>query len=210
LINDARRRCGDTVSVTYTGMLPLLAACHSTLIRDLTVSFSVSLLLIGVILIFGLRSLRLGLLSIVPNVFPIALIFGILGWLGKTIDVGSMMTASVGLGIAVDGTVHYLNWFMRGRQNGLSHNESILNAYQHAARAMVRTTAICGAGLIVYATSSFLPAARFGCIVCLLLLAALAGDLLLLPALLAGHVGQILFPDHEHDAPGGGKPGGDA
>jgi len=197
VVRNAREQAGNTVSVIYTGPLPLLAECHSTLIRDLIVSFSVSLLLIAVVLVVGLRSLRLGLLSILPNVFPIALVFGILGWLGGAIDVGSMMTASVGLGIAVDGTVHYLTWFMRGRRSGLSRNAAILNAYRHSARAMTRTTVICGAGLAVYGFSSFLPAARFGWIVCLLLLAALAGDLLLLPALLAGRVGRVLFPDDQ-------------
>ena len=112
------------------------------------------------------------------------------GWMGRSIDVGSMMTASVGLGIAVDGTVHYLTWFSRGMKSGLSRQASILNAYRHSAPAMLRTTAICGAGLAVYGLSSFLPAARFGWIVCVLLLAALVGDLLLLPAMLAGRLGN--------------------
>jgi predicted RND superfamily exporter protein len=185
------------VSIVYTGMLPLLAESHSTVIRDLVASFSVSLLVIGVVLLIGLRSVRIGLLSILPNVFPIVLVFGTLGWLGRSIDVGTMMTASVGLGIAVDGTVHYLAWFMRGMHKGLSRHEAILHAYRHSAAAMLRTTAICGAGLAVFGMSTFMPAARFGWIVTALLLAALVGDLLLLPALLAGRLGAALFPDRQ-------------
>ncbi len=195
VLRDVQQRGSSGFSIVYTGTVPLLAASHPTLIRDLVVSFSVSLLLIAVVLVFGLQSFRLGLLSVLPNVFPIVLVFGALGHLGRSIDVGSMMTASVGLGIAVDGTVHYLTWFTRGIRRGLSRHASILDAYRHSAVAMLRTTAICGAGLAVYATSGFLPAARFGCVVCVLLLAALVGDLLLLPALLAGRLGRVLFPD---------------
>ena len=103
------------------------------------------------------------------------------------------MTAAVGLGIAVDGTVHYLTWFVRGVQGGLSRQAAITSAYRHSGPAMLRTTAICGAGLSVYGLSSFLPAARFGWMVCVLLLAALLADLILLPALLAGRLGRIIF-----------------
>ena len=195
IVLEARQEDDSKLSLVYTGTVPLLAESHPTLIRDLMLSFSVSLLLIGVVLVFGLRSVRLGLMSIMPNVFPIVLVFGALGWLGRTIDVGSMMTASVGLGIAVDGTVHYLTWFSRGIKSGLSRQASILFAYKHSAPAMLRTTAICGAGLAVYGLSSFLPAARFGWIVCVLLLAALLGDLLLLPAMLASRLGKTLFPN---------------
>ncbi|MBN2291118.1 MAG: MMPL family transporter [Pirellulales bacterium] len=199
IIHDFRQSSDPNVSIVYTGTLPLLAESHPSLIRDLMLSFSVSLLLIAVVLVFGLRSMRLGLMSILPNVFPIMLVFGAFGWMGRTIDVGSMMTASVGLGIAVDGTVHYLTWFARGMKSGLSRQASILNAYQHSAPAMLRTTAICGAGLAVYGLSSFLPAARFGWIICVLLLAALFGDLILLPATLAGRFGRILFPDRKQE-----------
>lgn len=199
ILLEVRKEVDPTVSLVYTGTVPLLAESHPSLIHDLMLSFSVSLILIGVVLVFGLQSIRLGLMSILPNVFPIVLVFGALGWMGRTIDVGSMMTASVGLGIAVDGTVHYLTWFARGMKSGLSRQASILNAYQHSAPAMLRTTAICGAGLAVYGLSSFLPAARFGWIVCVLLLAALVGDLVLLPAMLAGRIGQTLFPDRNSE-----------
>ncbi len=199
ILAEFRQNTDTKVSLVYTGTVPLLAESHPSLIRDLMLSFSVSLLLIAAVLIFGLRSIRLGLMSILPNVFPIMLVFGAFGWMGRTIDVGSMMTASIGLGIAVDGTVHYLTWFARGMKSGLTRQASILNAYQHSAPAMLRTTAICGAGLAVYGFSSFLPAARFGWIVCVLLLAALIGDLILLPATLAGRLGQILFPDRKRE-----------
>lgn len=182
------------VSPVYAGMLALVAESHPALLSDLITSFSVSLAMIAVVLMLGLRSVRLGLLSIPPNVFPIVVVFGFMGWMGHTIDVGSMMTAGVGLGIAVDDTVHFLTWFVRGMRDGMSRREAILHAYRRSASAMLRTTVICGAGLAIYGFSSFAPAARFGILVCVLLMAALVGDLVFLPALLSGWVGRTLFP----------------
>jgi len=189
-----RWRQVDGISVTYAGMLPLVAESHPELMAGLTRSFVASLLVIALVLVAGLRSWRLGLLSVLPNVFPTLVVFGAMGWMGMTVDVGTLMTASVGLGIAVDDTVHFLTWFVRGMRAGFSHAQAIRLAYQRCAMAMFRTTAICGAGLAVYGLSPFGPAARFGWIVCVLLVAALVGDLLFLPALLGSRLGRMLFP----------------
>ena len=181
-------------SVVHTGMLPLLADAHPALMRDLVVSFSASFILITITLSLGLRSLRLGFLSMLPNVFPIITVFGIMGWIRPTIDPGTMMTASIGLGIAVDDTVHFLTWFQRGRTEGLTPHAAVRHAYQHCGKAILRTTIICGAGLAVYGISSFAPAARFGILVSLLLAAAVIGDLVFLPALLSGPLGRLISP----------------
>lgn len=184
----------EGLAVVQTGMLPLLAEAHPALMKDLIVSFSASFLLITIALSLGLRSFPLGLLSMLPNVFPIVTVFGVMGWLRPAIDPGTMMTASIGLGIAVDDTVHFLTWFRRGRAEGLLPRAAVRNAYQHCGKAILRTTIICGAGLAVYGISSFAPAARFGILVSQLLAAALIGDLVFLPALLSGPVGKMVSP----------------
>ncbi|NLS96272.1 MAG: MMPL family transporter [Planctomycetaceae bacterium] len=179
-------------SVVYTGMLPLLADAHPALMRDLIVSFGSSFLMIAVTLAAGLRSWQLGILAMVPNLFPILTVFGLMGWIHPAMDPGTMMTASIGLGIAVDDTVHFLTWFRRGLADGLLPRTAVRNAFQHCGNAMVRTTLICGAGLAVYGVSSFAPAARFGILVSLLLAAALMGVLMFLPALLSGPLGRLV------------------
>lgn len=187
----------DGVSVTYTGMLPLLAESHPVLMRDLVVSFGFSFVVICGLLSVGLRSVRIGLVSMVPNLFPILVVFGAVGLLRFAIDPGTMMTAGVGLGIAVDGTVHFLTWFLRALKEGKPRIESITSAYRHCGTAIFRTTIICAGGLAVYALSSFAPAARFGVLICLLLVAAMVGDLVFLPAMLTGRVGKRVFPERE-------------
>jgi len=194
-VADARRRHGEAISVAWTGMVPLLAESHTALLTDLGRSCATAVVLIGVLLALGLRSVRLGLVSMLPNMFPVVVVFGVLGWLGCRIDVGTMMTASVGMGIAVDDTVHFLTWFTRGLKQGLTRRQALAAAYAHCTRAMLRTTLICGAGLGVYALSPFPPAAQFGWVTCVLLLTALVGDLVFLPALIAGPLGAVLFPE---------------
>ena len=137
-----------------------------------------------------LASLPAGLLSMLPNVFPAVLIFGGMGWSGQLLDIGSMMTASVALGIAVDDTIHYLSWFRRGVRQGLSRREAVKLAYRRCAGAMLQTSVICGLALLVFGFSSFVPTHNFAWLMCLLLFTALAGDLLFLPALLSGPLGK--------------------
>ena len=138
-----------------------------------------------------LRGSPAGLVSMLPNIFPAAVIFGAMGWHGTIVDIGAMMTASVAMGIAVDDTVHFLTWFRRGMREGCNRKEATMLAYERCAKAMFQTTMIAGLGLSVFALSSFTPTQRFGYLMLTMLTAALLGDLLLLPAILAGPVGKF-------------------
>ena len=127
----------------------------------------------------------------VPNLAPIALVFGVMGWCGIDIDIGSVLTASVALGIAIDDTLHFLTWYRRGVEKGQTRAAAVLYAYRKCAPAMFHTTLICGLGLLVLAHSSFVPTSRFAVMIFLLLVAALLGDLVLLPAMLASSWGRF-------------------
>jgi len=140
---------------------------------------------------FVLRSPIAGMISMIPNVFPIIIIFGSLGWLGIKVDIGIMMTASVALGVAVDDTVHFLTWFRRGVTRGMDRVEATMLAYDRCATAMLQTTIIGGLGLAVFATSTFTPTQQFGYLMISMLGAALIGDLLLLPAILVSPLGRF-------------------
>ena len=72
------------------------------------------------------RSVRAGMLSMLPNVFPVVVIFGTMGWANVLVDIGSMMTASVAMGVAVDDTIHFLTWFRRGIDEGLDRKNAVL------------------------------------------------------------------------------------
>ncbi len=179
------------IRAVYTGMIPLVYKTQRQLLYSLNDSIMWATVLIAVVMMFVLRSPIAGLISMVPNVFPIVIIFGAIGWLGIKVDIGIMMTASVALGVAVDDTVHYLTWFRRGVLMGMDRREAVMLAYDRCATAMLQTTIIGGFGLAVFATSTFTPTQQFGYLMISMLAAALVGDLLLLPAILVSPLGRF-------------------
>jgi predicted RND superfamily exporter protein len=189
------------VHATYTGVVPLVFQAQRELLNGLFKSFCLAFVMIGVVMAILLRSLRAGLLLMLPNVFPAVVVFGIMGWTTTLIDVGAMMTASVALGIAVDDTLHFLTWFRRALRKGRTRQQAIVEAYDRCALAMTQTTLIAGLGLLVLCLSSFQPVSQFGLLMFFLLVAALVGDLVLLPAMLATRLGKIIGQSSLPDSP---------
>ncbi|QGJ71119.1 Hypothetical protein PBC10988_28220 [Planctomycetales bacterium 10988] len=179
------------IRFVVTGIDPLFFRVSTELLKGLYESFILAFGLIAIVMMIMLRRLGAGLLIMIPNIFPAVLIFGSMGWLGIKIDIGSMMTASVAMGIAVDDTLHFLTWFHRALVAGESRQSAIQIAYVQCARAMTQTTTIAGLGMLMMGFSSFAPVSQFGILMCVLLFAALLGDLVFLPAILAGPFGKI-------------------
>lgn len=103
------------------------------------------------------RGIITGLIAMIPNIFPMVLLFGILGWTQRPLDIGSVMTASIALGMAIDGTLHFLTFFRRTITAGKTAQEAILKAYGHCAAAMTQSAIVCGCGILVFSGSSFAP-----------------------------------------------------
>jgi len=194
----------DSIHVIYTGLVPIVYKAQRTLLISLVESIGWAFVMIAVVMMIVLRNgrirptnlvnVRAGMLSMIPNVFPIVLIFGAMGHRHILVDIGTMMTASVAMGVAVDDTIHFLTWFRDGISRGLPRNEAIIEAYRRCAAAMTQTTLIGGFGLAVFALSTFTPTQYFGVMMLTLLGAALIGDLIFLPALLAGPLGRYFCP----------------
>ena len=179
------------IRAVYTGMVPLVYKTQRQLLISLNESIMWATFLIAIVLTFVLKSPIAAAISMIPNMFPIVIIFGALGWLNIKVDIGIMMTASVALGVAVDDTIHFLTWFRRGIAMGRNRLESVMLAYDRCATAMMQTTLIGGLGLAVFATSTFTPTQQFGYLMISMLGAALIGDLLMLPAMLVSPLGHF-------------------
>jgi predicted RND superfamily exporter protein len=196
----------SAVQVVYTGVVPVVYKAQRTLLNSLIYSIGLAFVMIAIVMMILLRDWKrrpgltnivnvpAGAISMIPNLFPVIVIFGFMGHQEILIDIGTMMCASVAMGVAVDDTIHYLTWFRHGIRSGMSRNEAILSAYRRVATAMTQTTLIGGLGLSVFAFSTFTPTQRFGVMMVALLVAALVGDLVLLPALLAGPLGRFFCP----------------
>jgi len=190
------------LTVEYTGVMPLVNAIQKTLLHDLFSSFLSACLVITVVMMAAERGVGAGLVAMIPNVFPMILLFGLLGWSRLPLDIGSVMTASIALGMAVDGTFHFLTFFRRGLDvaaDGRSVGQhdrvaAVRAAFHHSAAALTESAIVCGLGILVFAGSSFAPSRRFAWMLSLLVAAALVGDLVVLPALLASPLGRFFRP----------------
>ncbi len=199
LIQDKHGNRLSGLSVRYTGIMPLVHEIQRQLMSDLFKSLLLALATITVVMTMVEGGVLTGLVSMVPNVFPILLMFGTLGWLDVALDIGSVMTASVALGIAVDDTLHFLTFFRRGLDSGLTRQNAVLEAYRHCGAAMLQTTIACGLGLLIFVFSDFVPTSRFAWMMPALLSAALFGDFIVLPSLLLGPLGT-LFGDRTNES----------
>ncbi|MCH7805943.1 MAG: MMPL family transporter [Proteobacteria bacterium] len=145
----------------------------------------IAVILIAGIMILSLRSLGLGLLSLIPNAVPILMAFGLWALLVGQIGMAASTVAATSLGIVVDDTVHFLTKYLRGRrEKGYSRPEAIRYAFETVGQAIVITTIILTFGFGVLATSTFLINAQMGLLTALAIVLALIVDFLLLPAIL--------------------------
>jgi predicted RND superfamily exporter protein len=195
-LSRARIDVASSIHVTYTGVVPIVYKAQRELLEGLKRSYVmafglISLMMIGMVAgVCGLlRAVPAGMIAMIPNVFPALMVFGFISWQGVAVDVGSMMTASVALGLAVDDTVHFLAWFGRAARLGWSRADATRNAYAHCARAMTQTSIVCGAGIAMHFFSTFTPTMQFGTFMLPLVFMALVGDLVLLPAILVSPLG---------------------
>ena len=199
-----RKQAGQEVGITtiYTGIIPIVYKAQRALLWSLIESIALAFFMITVIMMLLLRdwqrpfgtgnyvNFRGGLLAMIPNVFPIFVVFGFMAYRGIKVDIGSMMTASVAMGVAVDDTIHFLNWYRSALEKGLDRINAIKLAYSRVATAMTQTTLIAGLGLSAFSMSTFTPTQRFGTLMLFLLATALIGDLIVLPAILASPLGK--------------------
>ncbi len=135
-VTDRKVHSEDAISAIYTGMVPVVYKTQHELLNGLSESFFWSFVSIAFVLMFVLRSFTAGFLAMMPNLFPIMIVFGFIGRAGILVDVGMMMSASVALGIAVDDTIHYLTWFREAIDRGMTARDAAMDAYEKCATAM--------------------------------------------------------------------------
>ena len=180
------------VQASLTGGVVIVQKSQEILLHDLFRSFMTAFAVIAVVMVLMLRSIVGGLIAMVPNLFPTVALFGFMGLLMIPLDIGSVMSASVALGIAVDDTVHLLSRFGSRRARGIGQIRAAYGALAQCGWAMFQTTLVCGLSLMAYWFSDFVPTSRFSLFMFALLASALLGVVFLLPALMASSLGRWL------------------
>ncbi|GGF81816.1 efflux RND transporter permease subunit [Alteromonas lipolytica] len=143
-----------------------------------------ALVIISVLLIFALKSLKLGCISLVPNLLPAGLGFGIWGIISGEINMALSVVLSMTLGIIVDDTVHFLAKYKKARELGKTSEEAVRYAFATIGQALIVTTSVLTVGFIILSMSSFALNSDMGLLTAIILVSALVIDLLFLPAFL--------------------------
>ena len=190
---------GNTPRITRvdsSGPALLFAHIGQRNIRAMLLGTAVALLGISILLIAALRSLRLGLVSLVPNFVPAVMGFGVWGLMVGQVGLALSVVVAMTIGIVVDDTVHFLSKYRRARrEHGYAPDDAVRYAFQTAGRALFTTTVVLVAGFLILVLSPFIPTAQVGLLTAMIIAFALIADLLLLPTLL-------MAVDHRADAAG--------
>ncbi len=171
-----------------TGFFVLLTSLIESMLRDQWMTFAVATAAMGFIMLVIFRSFKLAVIGIVPNVVPIFLVMGLIGWIGLRINMGAAMIAAVSMGLSVDSSIHYLDTFLHARRLGKSVADALAEVQSSVGRAMLFTTLTLDLGFLVLCTSEFIPTVYFGALVSLAMIGGLAGNLIILPLLLGWFV----------------------
>ncbi len=184
--NDLVERFGlEPSQVRLTGLMVLYNNLLQSLFRSQ--AQTLGFVFVAIMLMFWVlfRSLRVAALAIVPNLLVAALVLGLMGWLGISLDIMTITIAAIVMGIAVDDTIHYTHRWLAERRGGAAPWEAMRRTHASVGRAMLYTSITIALGFSLFALSAFEPIVYFGLLTGFAMLAALAADLTLLPVLLA-------------------------
>ncbi len=176
-------------STPYTATMNGQTAMFAHMQHDVTDTLIQSILLaigsVSVMMLLIFRNLRMIPLFIVPNVLPIVLVVGAMGWLGMTIDMGVAISGAIIIGVAVDDTIHFLVKYREARRRGDDIEAALAYVMRYAGSAIIFTTLILSTAFLIFVFSQFLPNVHFGIVTATALIIAVLVDLLMLPAVLS-------------------------
>lgn len=188
------------VKIRITGDAYVAAAALSSFIRDLLSSLFLAIGVIFFLLTLVFRSLKIGLISLIPNTLPLLITFGYMGFAGINLNTTTIIIFAISLGIAVDDAIHFFARFVEERQNTGDLKVAILNTYFGAGRAILLTSVLLLLGLSVLTLSEFVPTRQFGLLTGMTIAAAVVADLVILPAIL--YLVYSHFPEKPTPRPG--------
>lgn len=177
-----------------TGFGMVISESSHLLTRGQMKSLSLTILLVLGIMIVLFLSVRVGLVAVVPNLFPIIVIFGMMGWLGIELSTVTGLIAIIAIGLAADDTIHYMVRYNRKFRRNLDKEQALCETLRYTGRPIMFTALTIGAGFSVLGFSSFVPTAVFGLMMVITMLSAVVGAIILLPSLML-HVELVTLWD---------------
>ena len=172
------------IEVWATGKYFLYQETSDYVVQSLLGSIATASLAIGLIMAVMLRSVRLGIVSMIPNLVPLFVAGALLRLLGRPLDLGTAMVASVALGICIDDTSQVLANFARVRAEGVEPTKALYRVMEHSLPSLLSTNGVLIASFASFAVATYIPNRLFGLLTAFVFAVALLADLLLTPALL--------------------------
>jgi len=172
------------VRVAVTGVAAINSGIIHAMMTSLAIGYSTGFLMIAALMILAVGNVRLGLLAMIPNLFPIIIALGVMGYLGIPLNTYNLIGGSIAIGLAVDDTIHFFHNFRRYYLKSGDINFAVSETLGSAGRALLATTLILVASFWMRLYSDLKVIADFGLIMGIALLVAFLADVLLAPALL--------------------------
>ena len=190
------------VKIQATGTVFNIFSVVRRIISDLIRSFGTAFIVITFMIIAMLRSTKLGLIAIVPNLLPIAMVLGGMGYLDIPLDGMNLLIASISIGIAVDDTIHFHHAFQSHYNQHQNVEAALSESFAHTGRALVITSLLLVAGFSVFLNATLFNVQRFGLLIMASTVFALLADLILSPALLRTFykpsASTLVIPSEDH------------
>lgn len=174
----------EVATVEPTGSLYTVVSVVSNLISDLIRSFAAALAIIALLMIVLFRSVKLGLVAMVPNVLPGVTLIGGMAMIGIPLDLNNLLIGSIVLGLAVDDTIHFFHHYQDHYRRSGNVEESISYSLSHSGRALLATSIILCSGFLIYTTAVMNSVVVFGVLTASAIALALLIDLIFGSALL--------------------------
>lgn len=179
----AAERMPKGIDVHVTGSSVLINRSADEIVSGQVTGLLQVMVALLVIMSILFLSVRVGALSLIPNVFPIVVLFGIMGWSGISLNLATSLIATIAIGIAIDDTIHFLSFFNTTVRETADQRAAAQATLRAVGPAMVMTSLALSVGFLVISLSGFLPIRHFGILTSIIMLVALTSDLLLTPAL---------------------------
>ena len=190
---------GDDIDITVTGMIALLGHTMHATILTMAESYLYAALVITLMMILLIGDIRIGLVSMIPNLTPIILTLGLMGWFGMPLDLFTMLIGSIAIGLAVDDTIHFMHNYRRYHHDTGDVGEAVRQTLLTTGRAMLVTTLVLSIGFFLYMFSNLANLVNFGLLTGFTIIMALLADFFLAPALMAQlHRAHLIADDSDY------------
>ncbi|MBF0275802.1 MAG: MMPL family transporter, partial [Nitrospinae bacterium] len=174
----------EEYTIVETGQFPLIMHIQDYLVSTLLESFCLSFAIISFCFFILFRNVKLSLIAMLPNLFPLFMCLIALRSFNYSFDVGTIMIASIILGIVVDATAHFIYRYRVVLNKTGNVQEAVVQAMNITGNPILISGFILGTGFLVFIFSGFLPIHHFGVLASLAIFSGMVGDLILLPAAL--------------------------